>query len=235
MFCCTKHSLGEAGLEQPWLLQQCARVAEMRSTMLEMTPMWLLLQSGARKLLVSSVSWSSLLCPVLPALCPCWRSCPREGHGLHCRAPVGTWPSCHPYTLQGAGEAALQAAEVFPDMKEAIPWSSELLTPQSGASPAGESTGSPKGTSSRWGSLAAASTDTLPLYSKYIYNFGITRGLDAWPCASSSLLKSLLYLYAKITNTSSVMAIFTHILYFTAVQKNCAIWVNTLCFLKSLL
>lgn len=41
--------------------------------------------------------------------------------------------------------------------------------------------------------------------------------------ASSSPLKSLLYLYAKITNTSSVMAIFTHILYFTAVQKKCAI------------
>lgn len=38
--------------------------------------------------------------------------------------------------------------------------------------------------------------------------------------ASSSPLKSLLYLYAKITNTSSVMAIFTHILYFTAVQKS---------------
>lgn len=43
------------------------------------------------------------------------------------------------------------------------------------------------------------------------------------PVASSSPLKSLLYLYAKITNTSSVMAIFTHILYFTAVQKKCAI------------
>lgn len=41
--------------------------------------------------------------------------------------------------------------------------------------------------------------------------------------ASSSPLKSLLHLYAKITNTSSVMAIFTHILYFTAVQKKCAI------------
>ena len=40
---------------------------------------------------------------------------------------------------------------------------------------------------------------------------------------SSSPLKSLLYLYAKITNTSSVMAIFTHRLYFTAVQKKCAI------------
>lgn len=39
-------------------------------------------------------------------------------------------------------------------------------------------------------------------------------------------LKSLLYLYAKITNISSVMAIFTHIFYFTAVQKKCAIWVK---------
>lgn len=80
-----------------------------------------------------------------------------------------------------------------------------------------QAAGSPKGTSVSV-SLGEASIDTLPLYSKYIYNFGITRVLDAQPHASSPL-KSLLYLYAKITNTSSVMAIFTHILYFTAVQK----------------
>lgn len=41
--------------------------------------------------------------------------------------------------------------------------------------------GSPEGTSVSV-SLGEVSTDTLPLYSKYIYNFGITRVLDVQPC-----------------------------------------------------
>lgn len=44
----------------------------------------------------------------------------------------------------------------------------------------GEATGSPEGTSVSV-SQGEASTDRLPLYSKYIYNFGITRLLDAQP------------------------------------------------------
>ena len=46
----------------------------------------------------------------------------------------------------------------------------------------GKAAGSPKGTSVSV-SLGEVSTDTLPLYSKYIYNFGITQVLDAQPRA----------------------------------------------------
>jgi len=44
----------------------------------------------------------------------------------------------------------------------------------------GKAGGSPTGTSVS-GPVGEASTDTLPLYSKYIYNFGITRVLDVQP------------------------------------------------------
>lgn len=148
------------------------------------------------------------------ASCPCPSWGPARGARLA------------PHSLQGAGQAALQTWKPFHEAVKA----------------AGPSDWSQPCWGKHWLSKKGPAAE-VPWEQQALTQFLCTANTfttlelpeGSMPCASSSLLKSLLYLYAKITNTSSVMAIFTHILYFTAVQKKCAIRVNTLCFLKSLL
>lgn len=172
----------------------CARVAEMRSPILQMTPVCLLLQSVARKLLVKCLlkHQGAPHCPVLPALFLFWRYHLQED----CGSPLICVPSCSltmhgtggctaklsPFhATQAAGEALLCVLQWCfwtqrkPLHEAASCWPLRLM-------PAilGKATGCPKGTSISV-SVGEVSTDTLPLYSKYIYNFGITRVLDAQP------------------------------------------------------
>lgn len=124
-----------------------------RDTILERTPVLLLLRSVARKLLMSSVSRSTKVRH--PALCflpfsfPGATICRTVGlllsvscelqfdnaqhWWLHCEAVT---PPCYPSSWKGI---ALRVAVVFQDTKESALCSSKLLAPQAGASHSGES------------------------------------------------------------------------------------------------
>lgn len=153
-----------------WPLQWCARVAEMRSAILEMTPMWLLLRSVAQVSL-EAPRCTTLLCASCSFLLPLpevqsagglWVSslCVRWAAGWQRAALVvaAVTPPCYWSCWRGV---ALPAAPLFLDTKEATPRSSKLPAPQTGAS---KPLALQKGPASV--SLGEASTDTLPLYSK---------------------------------------------------------------------
>lgn len=227
-----------------WPLQWCARVAEMRSPILQMTPACLLLQAVARKLLVKCLLKHQGVppCPVLPALFLFWRYRLEEDCGSplvcvpwaavwQCTALVLALQSCHPSMPPKHLERHCSACcSGVSGHKGSHSMKQQAADPSGWCQPF-------------WGKPLAVQKEPASPFpwekwalTHFLYTANTFTTLELPECLmhsltdSSSPLESLLYLYAKTTNTSSVMAIFTYRLYFTAVQKKCAIWVKHIVF-----